>query len=453
MASVQSLPAEIQLMILLELTSTADIHSLLLASRDFYQVFNLYRVQIIASVIQKSFGSDLLSYASSAILGQRRQLTAHDIVVSDYKTLYRWLIGVHKMVYEYAAQATDKFTAVAAKYRTCQVRTEKVSRTRLTLSSTEFKRIARAFIHFEVFCKSFGSLKNSGYLPSWHVQHPKHHTWFEGLAPWERIEFIAVYQYLMCTVESVCKGVEDYLVEFVKTTTEEQMTSASAQGLLRGELKMFCLDLFMQSVNTRTEQISFLVELGLPFIKKFRKMGKTQQLQVLCDSCDELYHSYVSSFHEFGSIERFAGIDKGLCSFEDSVDSPSLGVCWRTAYGPRLLTYSTGYIFWDKPRLESLGLFMIPDGDGDNPDRDSDSLDMVLGSQAIGYRDWNLLRNINDESAEREILRLCNKRPSVEDRLLGKPVDRDALQELMDGGETFYSTEEELKIWVDSIRL
>lgn len=380
-ASLETMPAELGLMILQQLSSPKYVYSTIRASRVFYSIFTVNKYLVLAATVQRAIPPQALPVALAACNAVK--ISPYPCWESETDTdadhpspnfrglsvsvpLCRLWAVQDFFVAGYARRALGKMQA-SMKERMLSSRDGDMSRLgrMQSLPESEIGRLQRAFFRFEVYRKQFRGFDLLGRITK------EHRLFMKKLQPWELEELNAIYEYLVRLVEDLYDDLEDKIFTAVQNAANNDKTSLVIDYTTPGELEDVGFQTFTRSHKPRqADNIAFVIELGLPFLKRLFEMSKPEQIAI------------VTSFHETRSTPPLEDVIKRmwyrlghnnppyrrhnhLSSSENgqkAQEEPNAFWLWRTAsmhghelyeeYGLREL----GYIPWDKDRLDGAGL-------------------------------------------------------------------------------------------------
>ena len=210
------------------------------------------------------------------------------------------------------------------------------------------------------------------------------------LQPWEREELASVYAFIWGRLYITFSDVEDLIAADIKSTLHEK-DQDKASTLVRilepiDVLELHGLEIFQDWYKSSRlpKIIDFMGALGLPFLRHLGKLDMRQKMWVLngYSEADSLFY-FPKIFEQRPAPESSADKTADTSTQTDALLQPSSGWLWainskrptasgddddqgsvqggygsfkpgkeRTNHVQRL-----GIMFWDKSRLESLGIF------------------------------------------------------------------------------------------------
>ena len=142
-------------------------------------------------------------------------------------------------------------------------------------SGSEYARIQRALLHFELYRRRSGALEELGMRTSINYGLFKIHcTFLPHLDPCEMSELLAIYEYLVRRLELILDNTQDHLIDFIRNAPPGsfQIDRIDLQGLsfYGGRTKL-----------SQQRIIPFITQLGLPFHWHLFKTKSTgEQMQI-----------------------------------------------------------------------------------------------------------------------------------------------------------------------------
>ena len=275
MAHLDTLPSEVQSMILRQVPSIEALWSLICASPRYFQIFRLYKYTVLPHVVANQFGPNLLPLAL-----QRHQLgrgDPDDLAASTSKSPsdlsilvilglslenLQEVLKFHRVVNSFAKSfvqdrlslATQAFAPKSSEQKQ-DVSVEGTTRLEgaPTLSRSEYFRLARALYHIEIYSMIFQNQKlaRAQYPPYYHSR-----IFLQSLDDWELEEFLCIRSYLVERVASYLDQVEDdymqvylddepYIIETrgadSRWETEDWFFSSASHGLIQEGWLESCL--------------------------------------------------------------------------------------------------------------------------------------------------------------------------------------------------------------------
>ena len=437
--SLVELSPEVGLLILLQITSTKDLHSFIRAFSRHYNIFRLNKLRILISVINQAFHPRLIPLAlkvcDAAHLSRPSKpfLTEEDLdelsempdpgdsyVQEKRASVFKFLTAFERHA---QPQRIPKETSTV--YSLCRlqrllehfiddfkaVTLKKLKETKSKvgirpssherLSFMEYSRLQRAFLHFELYRRIYGGFESHVWAKRGLGRVYAEHSYFAtNLNDCEIGELLAVQEYLVRRMESVFDNSEKWIMSRI-------LEAAGRRDKEQGQIS--CIEhlelhgLGIYDCNHKGTQQSIgdhLIGLGLPFCKRFFSMSVEDQTRVILlfrfSPCTPSLSSVILD-KKTGSPEP-AG-SQWLAEHGSSQNMPP---SWLEASSPskrpKSSTYrdqdygfrQTGYYFWDNARATPEYWESVKLPSPCQRDRASErSVDIMLMTTTIRYDAWN----------------------------------------------------------------
>jgi len=335
---LNSLSAELVLMVMVHLSSPRDVYSMIRASLLFHQIFLTYKSKILSSVIQQAIPPEVLPDALAACDASRiESLTSHCSKLDrSTRTSIRENRKLHvsmrqqamEFLRNYRRRTQQRVDDLSTTLRLCRLWTitecfvtryseqafkntrRHLSRQRSrnpgdcaegqsptgALSKAEHSRLQRAFFRFEIFRKIFtpGIEDRHRYSP---IMNKREQSLLLQvlLRPWELEELACVHEYLVKEMEYSFDELEGIFVENIMKAAkdgEELLLSSgpvdSGYALYTkytglGILDWHGLGMFEGTcgVSCHDEEIKSMVARGLPFLRRYLRLGSKERMAVM----------------------------------------------------------------------------------------------------------------------------------------------------------------------------
>ncbi|MCJ1405323.1 hypothetical protein MMC11_008550 [Xylographa trunciseda] len=419
-ACLESLPTDLILTVLEQLSSPRDLYGLIRASSACYQIFSAHQALVLAAVIQEAIPREVLPDAiaacdasavrevSSVLLREsdedsvasKRTMTPiirkfmndyqrHDKLsltrlrdLSLLTSLCRLWATVDYFISRYTKEALQRIRERILKGGLCPSSCNEVQDSSQELSKTELCRLQRAFFRYEIHRKLFTSVAKSYESGPIFGASDQAQLFMTKFPIWEQEELACVFDYLMVHAQDCFDKLED---DFVKTVQEGAGAAEASETLREGDyLDESGLDIlgythFIESQKSRDhpDLLLWIIGLGLPYLKNIAELNQPGRLNLI--------YWFVSPFNTvrkktkvlniFHASSRAGGERVGRTSpdtnslFVDTLTGWNMGWIWARAsetvayhvYRPEDCTIiSMGYVFWDANRLRAMGLLENP---------------------------------------------------------------------------------------------
>ena len=401
-------------------SSPSDLHSLTSASPQCLRALNEGRRTVIRSVVLRAISPENMPLALAACGAPTIQESlrkkgpfdwpGEDAIVEgfmkmrslpprtadiDWQRLFR-LCGLTEIfIAEFSSAAIGYLRSVLATSAPAHED---------SLSDTERERLQRAFFRFEYLRKCF----RTGHTTNgWHwtgVGQLFDQVFLEKLEGWEREELSSIYAFMRKRLEATFDEVEDFAIDAFRRGSAEEESEARRQGLtidksvpyhnLINVLDYPCLWLFEEGSKYRQQdQVDAILTLGLPFLRKLWTLEPATRAKIVksyggvtrFDNFLELFRRrfmlgyYNGPYSEPDDTPTDRELEEGNKTSEatvpdsasheavDATNRPNAGWLWSAGFEESGLDDDhelcgwgfarLGLIFWDKPRLESAGLY------------------------------------------------------------------------------------------------
>ena len=379
MRSFETLSSELVLMILQHLSTPKDLHSTIRASPVYLAVFRNNKPRILAIIIRRSF-SPILRDAVLALCASPASTTTIRPSLAHLK--YHKQEEMNAILLDPAVSIplcrlwrivscfVDSYCqGPLARLQNCTQRWNQKSEDRplRTLSDDERHRLQRAFVRFETYRRRFGGPDRSVWRdtrPSQTTEQnaitEQHRTFVGRFSAWELEELHSVYDYLVSMVEDTVDGLESRLFADLQTASKEDDENLGAYTE-QYDLDLIGLSMFQQDAK-QSNQIAYMVELGLPFLQRMREMNMNDRMATVASFAGKNRNPSLGHvLQDVPGLTMHSNKEAAAAS-EDPINRANVGWLWRQpawqdsgvsqSYGLR----SLGYAFWDEERLVEAGL-------------------------------------------------------------------------------------------------
>ena len=405
MRSIEDFSADVNLLILLQLSSPKDLHSIIKASPWHNEIFRKNEERILVAVVKQAIHPEVLPLArrvckAANILGvsaytkdgELGETENDENNLADFKRnrvrlflefgdgqanetslrdpsvsipLSRLWNVVDYFITEYSLQTLSKWQHfVDGQKLKKPVGNERISGHGQNLSKTEYGRLQRAFCYFELYRRLFGGenylLWRSG---DWGGVHEQQRSFVSRLTRSEICELQSVYEYLVARLEDTFDNMEDFMISRFEDAAKQDDESLGSY-IPVNSMDLYGLNLF-HSMHKSDQKavIAFMVELGLPFLRQFLQRSIEKQTAIAVEYTVKQHDESLGVvLEEAGRFSR--GLDEKQSANYDSLMSASVGYLRRGKLPKRLLVGTSdeeeiedyglrqaGYFFWDKARL------------------------------------------------------------------------------------------------------
>lgn len=401
-------PTELVSMILGHLDDPRDLYSAIGASKHVeMEISPSSRELILHNIFRNAFGPIVLS---DAIVAAR----LHRILYDSYQKCERRYLFLIQTMQEVKAQRNIKcrmhesselchiypmleylITDCSTKFlssaqqaiqnsstQDSQIQTSSPS-SPVNLSPLELSRLQRAFLRYI-------ALQTPSYKPIHFggrrsVTETQIASLLEEYEPWEREEIACVHEYIIGRLRDIFEEVEDYFVEDVIDKSlishyfpygaDEQMELDSQEAEIAFLNEDFDGNdsIFMESdIRYRADVIAHLASAGPQFLQLLFEAENSRRFAMITKNS---VPSDASLDGAFNSIQMFPFDDPKdsqnpqELEFEgDEIYTPNLAWHWSYRQWPRRRCFELqnadlrqwGYVFWDKARLDGLGILKEP---------------------------------------------------------------------------------------------
>ena len=376
---MEALPLELKLRILCQIPDTRTLSAIVHASPSYHQVYSRTRKKCLIAILAHQLGEEVLADAvltsEAADVGEAN----HSPDGVEQWLMQNWIpreqqgsffdeyllveaAGLARLQKIIEALSTD-FCAKALLAHPQSVRSRS---SEPEPSSTELKRIYRAFCRFEIYCRVFGWTKsNSGRRNRINVA--DHYPCFLAkFKPWEVEEVTTVYRFIQ---------------DFYNTAFDDLGRAYKSGRPVHVEMR--CIGcrrgIGLPDVFTRGGEYVFIykqghVSYGLEFLYKVSTTASSQaRCQLLEENLSTFYPSFDEAVTGFGRIselelrrsEGAASADVDEAPFSDGEEGPKAGWAWAQHDESRHRHYNDkcregkggwAYMIWDRERLQRWGV-------------------------------------------------------------------------------------------------
>ena len=405
MLSIEDFSADVNLLILLQLSSPKDLYLIINASPLHYEIFRKNKERIFVAAVKQAIypevlplarrvcrAANTLSVSACTKDGELGETENDENNLADFKRnrvrlflefgdgqaneaslrdpsvfipLSRLWNVIDYFVTEYSSQALSKWQHFVDVQKIKKpVGNERISGHGQNLSKIEYGRLQRAFCYFELYRRLFGGenylLWRSG---DWGGVHKQQRSFVSRLTRSEICELQSVYEYLVARLENIFDNMENFMIsrfEVAAKQDDESLGSYIPVNLM----DLYGLNLF-HSMHKSDQKavIAFMVELGLPFLRQFFQKSIEKQTAIAVEYTVKQHDNSLGVVLE--EARRFSrGLDEKQSANNDSLMSASVGYVHRGKLPRRLLIDTsneeeledyglrqTNYFFWDKARL------------------------------------------------------------------------------------------------------
>ena len=398
--TLAELSPEIGLLILLQISSIKDLHSFIQASSRHYNIFRLNKLRILTSVVRHAFHPELLPLALSICDAACTSRLSEK--VNSRCSLYHALINRNPkdadilerrassmkllMDFQKPNQAKDIPKDKLTIYSLCRLQrlldcfigdfasdtltilqeTKSNNSTQPSLqprlSSSEYSRLQRAFLHFELYRRIFGGLENVAYRVTGLAEVRAEHLFFlTVLKMYELGELLTVNEYLIRRMEIVFDNTESLVISLLRKAALRDGEEILGSRMTVEDLEWFGLGIYDQNnKHTQQEVIAYFVELGLPFCRRFFSMDVESQMNMVVSFWFARCSPSLSSVsRHYGETPLEPEELRSLAEHNLSNDTPSNWLESGTpARKPAISGWQekdynlrqTGYYIWDESR-------------------------------------------------------------------------------------------------------
>jgi hypothetical protein len=392
---MEGLASELTLLILVEVDCEQSLYNLIRASRRCYHVFLTNKGKVLQSVLARKLSAEVIPYAVAVIAAaeaSRHEITGHRIIKLielwrqfDYSTHVLPLnflvpiLGLHRCVDHFVQEFADHVVPKLQQYAAASgnppnlsfdARASSVSP--VSLSAVERTRLQRAFYHFQIYGRLFGSnpALTGAHIRSFSNQVVSYSATLQyrlyllKFPLWQVEELACIRQYLVSRIVPIFFSLED---EFVKTVL------SSTHDTLQRQVDFDHEDFFFSRKNKeggQTHGIEKLLSKGIPFLRRLFESEGQERLNMVIYNVRPSHDFLGKSLRLAASRARMVGdaqVSKTNGSVpifsQDSPDQPNEAWIWSEDY--RLSsTFSSrgcdirdwGYVFWDHNRLAFSGM-------------------------------------------------------------------------------------------------
>ena len=405
---LESLPTEIQILILLQISTLKDLQSLIHASAHFYAAFRLSKAEVLSAVLRRIIHPSAISDALSAVTAERFEheridkeqithfldyfKTVHDVtrVIPLSKSIS--LCQLHESV-DYFVQRCSKQWLSVLQDRSWALEPSLDLEDRSKpkpLSFIEEARLQRALYRFEFYCRIYQSLDALYSRPVFDATNQSRD--FLALFPhWQIEELACVRDYVYQQLRFIFDRVEDDFVKYIIAEDFEDVnvpqhynrfyhkpSSCVASGVSFDDYfspdRFDNYDYFFGDAEKSRQLVymEYIMSRGLPFLHRL--------LEADSQTRNKLVLANTKSAKEFLSdaLEKPSTEDDGF-NLQECIDFSS-GVklafdgdgtgerneawLWSNDFRPWPMFYEHdkkhlrrwGYVFWDSSRLRVSGI-------------------------------------------------------------------------------------------------
>lgn len=254
-ASLESLPVELKLSILHNISDVISLNALVHASPLYHEVYSSQRQSLLSGILIRDIGEDVMIDAwtpirASSIRQKEAEEDAREVsqLLEQYKARRKDTNSEsHGLLLENLLPMTQLHNVVDTQiHRFCEwalstsSSSGKSMKPHDPISSAEKRRLRRAFHRFEVFCRLFGELSPFA-VSSFDVMDQSHK--FLALFPsWEVEEIACVRDYIMWSYDELFKRFEKDLIDSWESDSdvEDYVVGNRLQhdGIFKPELRL-----------------------------------------------------------------------------------------------------------------------------------------------------------------------------------------------------------------------
>ncbi|KAI9837644.1 MAG: hypothetical protein M1837_002931 [Sclerophora amabilis] len=413
------LPVELRYLILREVSSPKDLHSLIRASSSFYSTFLSRKSSVLCQVLRNSVHPEVLPLAlacvhaseiAKLIKDQHNHSTRQNIIdflrdhvnpgrpsLGDLRDLAvsiplsRLWLTVDTFISDFGCRSLEAFTDHTSS--SFPASDEPFKDLESLLSITERGRLQRAFFRFELYRRLFYTPRSHRRSLGLFDKLEQYRLFLSFLSPWEIEELACVHQYLVTRLEGVFDRLEDDFVGAVlkdagatSPPSEPQSPRSRRWSFNHPRIKnvlehleYFGLNFFSEADKSlrHDQHIRFLLSRGLVFSKRLLMSSQDDCKTIVLSTDLQFPRAFLLEAmwqnhpHEPGILKReqddaFRYRKRHFQS--DSLTNCNEGWLWAAGY-VACATYNLpckfelrnrGYVFWDRDRLENSGMISTP---------------------------------------------------------------------------------------------